>query len=76
MFCLYFNEQAVTNYEIAKTSDTARFARYFWSMLKRGIYLPPSQFESCFISLAFDDKMLQQTLEALTPALQESLVAK
>lgn len=76
MFCVYFNEQAVTNYEIAKTSDTARFARYFWSMLKRGIYLPPSQFESCFISLAFDDEMLQQTLEALTPALQESAVAK
>ncbi|HET8912699.1 MAG TPA: glutamate-1-semialdehyde 2,1-aminomutase [Ktedonobacteraceae bacterium] len=76
MFCVYFNEQAVTNYEIAKTSDTARFARYFWSMLKRGIYLPPSQFESCFISLAFDDEMLQQTLDALTPALQESAVAK
>lgn len=72
MFCVYFNEHAVTNYEQARTSDTARFARYFWSMLKRGIYLPPSQFESCFISLAFDDEMLQQTLEALTPALQES----
>ncbi len=72
MFCLYFSEQPVANYEDAKKSDTARFARYFWSMLNQGIYLPPSQFESCFISLALDEAMLSQTIGAVRTALQES----
>jgi glutamate-1-semialdehyde 2,1-aminomutase len=64
MFCLYFNEQPVTNYAQAKQSDTQRFARYFWEMLAQGIYLPPSQFESCFISLAQDDAHLEETIRA------------
>ena len=55
MFCLYFTPEPVIDYATAKTSDTARFARYFWHMLSHGIYLPPSQFEACFISLALDD---------------------
>ena len=69
MFCLYFNAAPVTNYEDAKRSDTTFFARYFWHMLERGIYLPPSQFESCFISLALDDAMLEETVHALSQAL-------
>ncbi|GCE02861.1 glutamate-1-semialdehyde 2,1-aminomutase [Dictyobacter aurantiacus] len=64
MFCLYFAREAVVDYPSAKRSDTQRFARYFWSMLKRGIYLPPSQFESCFISLALDDDMIEETIQA------------
>ncbi|GCF11002.1 glutamate-1-semialdehyde 2,1-aminomutase [Dictyobacter arantiisoli] len=64
MFCLYFSEQPVNNYEDAKRSDTRRFASYFWSMLEQGIYLPPSKFESCFISLALDDAMLDETIRA------------
>jgi glutamate-1-semialdehyde 2,1-aminomutase len=70
MFCLYFNSGPVTNYEDAKRSDTAFFARYFWHMLERGIYLPPSQFESCFISLALDDAMLDETVHTLSETLK------
>jgi glutamate-1-semialdehyde 2,1-aminomutase len=66
MFCLYFNGESVTNYEIAKRSNTQLFARYFWQMLERGIYLPPSQFESCFVSLALDDAMLEETVRAVS----------
>ncbi len=72
MFCLYFHNEPVTNYTIAKRSNTARFAQYFWQMLARGIYLPPSQFESCFISLALDDAMLEETVKAVKAVLMQS----
>ncbi|GAC1350046.1 MAG: glutamate-1-semialdehyde 2,1-aminomutase [Ktedonobacteraceae bacterium] len=73
MFCLYFTAQPVIDYASAKTSDTARFARYFWNMLARGIYLPPSQFEACFISLALDDAMIKETVEGVAIALRNSV---
>jgi glutamate-1-semialdehyde 2,1-aminomutase len=69
MFCLYFTETPVTNYSEAKRADTSRFARYFWNMLARHIYLPPSQFEACFISLALDDAMLAETVQAIADVL-------
>lgn len=73
IFCIFFTAERVFDYRSAKTSDTQRFARFFWSMLKRGVYLPPSQFESCFISLALEDKMIHETVEAMELALRESL---
>ena len=73
MFCLYFTDQPMIDYTTAKASDTARFARYFWSMLEQGIYLPPSQFEACFISLALEDEMIKKTVNAARVALKESL---
>ena len=73
IFCLFFTAERVVNYSSAKASDTQRFANFFWSMLKRGVYLPPSQFESCFISLAMEDKMINETVEAVKLALTESL---
>lgn len=69
MFCLYFTGQPVTDYASAKSSDTASYAQYFWNMLARGVYLPPSQFEACFISLAFDDEMIEETIESVRLAL-------
>ncbi len=69
MFCLYFNSESVRDYAVAKRSNTARFAQYFWEMLARGIYLPPSQFEACFISLALDDAMIGETVEAIVDVL-------
>jgi len=59
------------DYAGAKRSDTARFARYFWSMLERGIYLPPSQFEACFISLALEDTMIEETVGVIAGVLNE-----
>jgi len=73
IFCLFFTAEHVVNYSSAKTSDTQRYARFFWSMLKRGVYLPPSQFESCFMSLAMEDKMIHKTVEAVRLALIESM---
>ena len=73
IFCLFFTAERVVNYSSAKTSDTQRYAHFFWSMLKRGVYLPPSQFESGFISFALEDKMIHETVEAVKLALTESL---
>jgi glutamate-1-semialdehyde 2,1-aminomutase len=72
LFGLFFTAQPVIDYARAKTSDTARYARYFWKMLERGVYLPPSQFETCFMSLALDDAMIEETVEAAQVALRES----
>jgi glutamate-1-semialdehyde 2,1-aminomutase len=70
MFCLYFTSELVTDYASAKRADTTRFADFFWNMLSQGIYLPPSQFESCFISLALEDRMLEETLRAVEVSLR------
>ncbi len=73
MFCLYFTPEPVTDYASAKTAKTQEFARYFWSMLQQGIYLPPSQFEACFISLALTDEMIEETVRAVGQALNDIL---
>src|SRR5437764_489165 len=69
LFCLYFTEHPVTNYASAKTADTERFARFFWRMLSQGVYLPPSQFEAWFISLALNEAMIEQTIKSAKLAL-------
>ena len=73
IFCLFFTAEHVIDYASAKTADTQRFARFFWSMLKQGVYLPPSQFEGCFVSLALEDEMIEETVEAVSVALRESV---
>ena len=64
MFTFFFTSRLVTDYESAKRSDTARFARFFRAMLDRGIYLPPSQFEAAFLSAAHTDEDIRQTVAA------------
>ncbi len=49
---LFFCPGPVTDYATAKAADTARFGRYFRGMRERGVFLPPSQFEAMFVSLA------------------------
>lgn len=62
MFCTYFTDKEVVDYESAKTSDTEKFAKFFMGMLGRGINLAPSQFEAGFISLAHTDKDINKTV--------------
>jgi len=71
MLSIHFSEQAITNFEDAGKADNARFNRFFHAMLKRGVYLPPSAFETWFISdaLSYDD--LDKTIEAAKEALAE-----
>jgi glutamate-1-semialdehyde 2,1-aminomutase len=64
MFTLFFTEKRVENFKDAKTSDLDKFGQYFRGMLKRGIYLPPSQFESWFLSDAIGDLELEKIITA------------
>jgi glutamate-1-semialdehyde 2,1-aminomutase len=64
MFTLFFTEKEVINFSTAKTSDTARFAKYFQHMLHQGIYLAPSQFEAMFISTAITPELVEVILNA------------
>jgi glutamate-1-semialdehyde 2,1-aminomutase len=68
MFTLFFTEGPVRDYFSAKMSDTKRFAKFFIGMLDQGIYLPPSQYEAWFISLAHTQKDLDKTVEACDTA--------
>ena len=69
MFTLFFTDQPVTDFASAKTSDAAKFTAYFSRMLESGIYLPPSQFEACFVSSAHDQQDLDKTIETNRRAL-------
>jgi glutamate-1-semialdehyde 2,1-aminomutase len=64
MWTLFFNPQPVTDYDVARASDTARFARFFWGMMERGIYLPCSQFEAAFLSAVHTEQHVAQTVAA------------
>jgi glutamate-1-semialdehyde 2,1-aminomutase len=64
MFGLFFTAGPVHNYEEAKKSDLAKFARFHRGMLEQGIYLAPSQFEAGFTSLAHTEADIDRTLEA------------
>jgi glutamate-1-semialdehyde 2,1-aminomutase len=71
MFTLFFTAGPVRDYRTAKTSDTKRFAQFFIEMMEQGIYLPPSQFEAWFISLAHTQKDLDRTVEACDTAFKK-----
>lgn len=71
MFCTYFTEKDVVDYKTAKMSDTAKFNKFFWGMLKRGINLAPSQFEAGFISLAHSKSDIEKTVKAAYETLLE-----
>jgi glutamate-1-semialdehyde 2,1-aminomutase len=62
MFTLFFNPRRITDYDSAIKSDTTMYAKYFTHMLKAGIYLPPSQFETCFISTEHKRKDFSKTI--------------
>jgi glutamate-1-semialdehyde 2,1-aminomutase len=71
MWTLFFSAESVTDYDTAKKSDTERFARFFWAMLDRGVYLPCSQFEAAFISAAHTKEHIELTVHAAREALAE-----
>jgi len=70
MLTLFFHDGPVVDYADACRSDTARFARFFWEMLARGVYLPCSQFEAAFVSAAHSEDDIDQTIAAAVEALR------
>ncbi|HET6572698.1 MAG TPA: glutamate-1-semialdehyde 2,1-aminomutase, partial [Fimbriiglobus sp.] len=65
----------VCDLDSARTSDTARFARFFWAMMDRGVYLPCSQFEAAFLSAAMTDEHVTETIAAAREAFRSGAVA-
>ena len=65
MWGFFFNENPVTNYTQALQSDTNLFAKFHAQMLKRGIYLAPSQFETCFVCKPLSQTSLDKTAQAI-----------
>jgi glutamate-1-semialdehyde 2,1-aminomutase len=70
MFTGFFTEKKVRDFASAKSSDTARFGKYFLSMLKNGVNLAPSQFEAAFMSLAHTKADIDKTVEAARKSLK------
>jgi len=69
MFCLFFTGQPVRNLDEARRADTGRFARFFHALLKHGVYVAPSQFETGFISAAHSADDIGKTAQAMRAAL-------
>jgi glutamate-1-semialdehyde 2,1-aminomutase len=70
MWTLFFTATPVVDLDTAKTTDTARFGRFFWQMMDRGIYLPCSQFEAAFTSATHTDEDVRTTVQAAREALR------
>ena len=68
LLTVFFSEEPVRDYEDAKRCDTEAYAAFCRAMLDRGVYLPPSQFEAWFPSLAHTDAHVERTLEAAREA--------
>ncbi|MCE5213908.1 MAG: glutamate-1-semialdehyde 2,1-aminomutase [Methanobacterium sp.] len=71
MFQLYFTNREVMDYNDAKTSHTDSFTKYFHKLMDSGVFIPPSQFECCFISLSHGEEELEHTLDAIKQALKD-----
>ncbi len=69
MWGFFFRDEVVTNFDEAKTSDTALFKRFFHAARERGVYLAPSAFEAGFMSSAHGDAEIETTLDRLDSAM-------
>jgi len=70
MSCLFFTEGPVIDHESAAASDIKRFGKYFTEMLKQGVYLAPSQFETAFLNIAHTEEMADKIIDANKNALK------
>ncbi len=73
MYNLFFNKEEVKDFEGAKACDMELFGKYFQAMLKNGVYLPPSQYESYFVSAVISDELITKILDAHKKSLNEVL---
>jgi glutamate-1-semialdehyde 2,1-aminomutase len=69
MLTFFFHTQPIRGWQSASQCDTKRFARFFWRMIEKGVYLPCSQFEAMFVSAAHSDEDIDDTIAAACEAL-------
>jgi glutamate-1-semialdehyde 2,1-aminomutase len=70
LYQIFFTNQPVTDYACAKSSSTKMFTAYFQELLRQGVFIPPSQFETCFVSAAHTEEDLKFTINAFDKALK------
>jgi glutamate-1-semialdehyde 2,1-aminomutase len=70
MMTLFFHPESVCDWTTASRCDLARFGRYFWGLLQRGVYMPCSQFEAMFISAAHTEVEIEATIQAAEATFQ------
>ncbi|MEV6691043.1 glutamate-1-semialdehyde 2,1-aminomutase [Micromonospora sp. NPDC051196] len=75
MFSIFFTDADVVDYDSARTQQVPAFKAFFHAMLAAGVYLPPSAFESWFVSAAIDDAALEQIAAALPVAANAAAAA-
>jgi glutamate-1-semialdehyde 2,1-aminomutase len=73
MITMFFTDKEVKNFQDAKSSDLEMFNKFFWSMIEKGVYLAPSQFEASFLSTAHSDEDINKTLNAVEDTFKELL---
>ncbi|MDP3313741.1 glutamate-1-semialdehyde 2,1-aminomutase [Lutibacter sp.] len=66
----FFTKEKVTNFKSAQTSDTDKFKTFFWKMMEQGVFLPPSQFESWFLSSAISKRDIYKVKDAIYKAME------
>jgi glutamate-1-semialdehyde 2,1-aminomutase len=64
MFTFFFTDRQITDWQSAATCDTAKFGRFHGALLDAGVWLPPSQFEAAFMSIAHSQGDLDDTVAA------------
>ncbi|MBN2476443.1 MAG: glutamate-1-semialdehyde 2,1-aminomutase [Pirellulales bacterium] len=74
MMTLFFDNRPVTDWDVAARCDTGRYARYFWGMIQRGVYLPCSQYEALFLSTAHTEADVETTVAAAREVFQQVAV--
>jgi glutamate-1-semialdehyde 2,1-aminomutase len=75
LFSVFFGTDPVTNFEQAQASETFRYGPFFHAMLDAGVYLPPSAYETWFVSAAHDDTSINRIAEALPAAAKAAAAA-
>jgi glutamate-1-semialdehyde 2,1-aminomutase len=68
MFSVFLTDRPVRDFDDASTTDVAAYGAFFHAMLDQGVHLPPSAYESWFVSAAHDDRAVQAVLDALPAA--------
>ncbi|MDW0151965.1 MAG: glutamate-1-semialdehyde 2,1-aminomutase [Nitrososphaeraceae archaeon] len=71
MFQLFFTDEQIKNASNIRKSNYLLYKKLFYELLKSGIFIPPSQFETCFISYSHDDEDIDKTVESFAKALKK-----
>jgi glutamate-1-semialdehyde 2,1-aminomutase len=71
MMTLFFGKGPITDWQSASHCDTGLFAKFFWGMMDRGVYLPCSQYEALFVSAAHTEADIDQTIASAEEVLRE-----